>query len=89
MDELLKDFGKHYNFLYENASNDAIAVIEVSLCEAYDEAVNRDASFLDLVKRFSKARQDFLTSDREISAFMLAVQTVQRREMFRKAGLTV
>ena len=88
MKELLQDFEKNYNFLYENYDNDVIAVLESAMCDAWDKAI-KDKAFKKLVNDFVKAREDYLISDREISAFMLAIQTVSRREAFRKAGITV
>lgn len=71
-DKILKDFGKHYTFLYNNADNETIHIIEQTMCKAWDDAI-KDDFFKKLVSDFVKARGDLLTSDREITAFMLAL----------------
>ena len=70
MDLLLNEFNKQYEYLYENKIQDNVSVYE------YDYRIRKDYAFRVLVKMFIDARKDFLTSDREVSAFVLALEKV-------------
>ena len=72
MDKLRKAFSRHYSFLYDNADAETVRIIELHMIDAWDVAI-KDKDFKKLVQDFVKARGDLLTSDREITAFMLAV----------------
>lgn len=62
-----EQFKKEYKFLYDN--KDMVA--------GYDEAVREGDKFIaehgDFVGEFVKYRGDFISSDREVAAFMFAL----------------
>ena len=63
-----EQFNKEYEFLYDN--NDRVA--------GYDEALEEGDKFLqehrEFVGQFVKYRGDFISSDREVVAFMFALE---------------
>jgi hypothetical protein len=65
--EFAKQFNKEYNFLYDH--NDMVA--------GYNEAVEEGDKFIaehgDFVGEFVRYRGDFISSDREVAAFMFAL----------------
>lgn len=67
--EFLEKFNKEYKFLYENDDNVA----------GYDEALTFGDKFLEnpknknFVAEFVKYRGDFISSDREVVAFIFAL----------------
>lgn len=67
--ELLDRFNNVYKVLYDNdvATNQA-------LIDAFDKAFEQD-DFKERVKEFVKYRGDILSSDREIVAYMLVMNT--------------
>lgn len=62
-----EQFNKEYKFLYDN--HDMVA--------GYDEALEEGDKFIaehgDFVGEFVKYRRDFISSDREVAAFMFAL----------------
>lgn len=67
IDKFTERFNKEYKFLYDN--EDIVA--------GYNEALNEGDKFIaehgDFVRKFIKHRGDFISSDREIVAFMFAL----------------
>ena len=65
--EFHRRFGEEYEFLYDNHDNVA----------GYREAVEAGDEFirthLDFVLEFAEYRGDYITSDREVAAFMFAL----------------
>ena len=84
MDMLLKEFNAAYDRLYSNAF---ISKEETSAGDAFDNKVKSDPWYKALVQDFFKARQDFISSDREAAAFELALQTCLHRQQQRKPDL--
>ena len=70
MNELLKKFGTIYTALYNRTYNGPTA----GLVEKFDKLLKTDPDFKNLVCEFVKARQDYISSDREATAFMLAIK---------------
>lgn len=68
IEKFTEEFEKEYDFLYEN--NDRVA--------GYNEAVEAWESFAKNHKKFVREfvlyRGDFLSSDREVAAFMFAME---------------
>lgn len=69
MEELLKQFNKEYDFLYEN---DNVAG-EDEATEAFDEYLKHNSR---LVAEFVRYRGDFIASDREAASFMFALEAL-------------
>lgn len=71
----LEKFNSEYRFLYEN--NDNVA--------GYDEALREGDKFIenhpDFIIEFVKYRGDFITSDREVVAFMFALSDIIDNEL--------
>ena len=67
--KFLEQFNKEYAFLYDNYDNVA----------GYDEAVAAGDEFIKkypkFVREFVEYRGDFISSDREVAAFMFALET--------------
>ena len=84
MDMLLKEFNAAYDRLYNNAF---ITKEETPAGDAFDNKVKSDPWYKALVQDFFKARQDFISSDREAAAFELALQTCLQRQEQRKPDL--
>lgn len=65
--KFVEQFNKEYEFLYDN--NDMVA--------GYNEALEEGDKFItehsDFVGEFVKYRGDFISSDREVVAFMFAL----------------
>ena len=70
MNELLETFGTIYTALYNRSYTGPTA----GLVEKFDKLLKTDPDFKTLVCDFVKARQDFISSDREATAFMLAIR---------------
>lgn len=68
--EFLKEFNKQYDFLYEHRDNVA----------GYDEALETGDEFIkkniEFVREFVQYRGDFISSDREVVAFMFALDNM-------------
>lgn len=66
--KFLEQFNKEYDFLYDNYDNVA----------GYDEAVTAGDEFIKknpkFVREFVEYRGDFISSDREVAAFMFALE---------------
>lgn len=85
MDMLLKEFNAAYDRLYNNAF---ITSEETSASNVFDNKIKSDPWYKCLVQDFVKARQDFISSDREAAAFEIALQTcLQRQQQQRKPDL--
>ena len=69
--EFLQEFNKQYEFLYENA-NCYIAGYDEAL-EAGDIFIKKNPEF---VGKFVNYRGDFISSDREVVAFMFALDNM-------------
>lgn len=67
MERLIKRFNELYEFLYNNNMNtDGIAL-------EFDELMKNNKYFACVVKMFVERRGDFISSDRECAAFLLAI----------------
>lgn len=70
--EFTKQFEKEYDFLYENEDN----------VWGYRQALEKGDEFIsnpknkEFIAEFCKFRQDFISSDREVVAFMFALDTL-------------
>lgn len=84
MDMLLKEFNAAYDRLYNNAF---ITSEETSASNVFDNKIKSDPWYKALVQDFFKARQDFISSDREAAAFELAFQIGLQRQQQRKLDL--
>lgn len=84
MDMLLKEFNAAYDRLYNNAF---ITSEETSASNVFDNKIKLDPWYKSLVQDFVKARQDFISSNREAAAFELALQTCLQRQQQRKPDL--
>ena len=84
MDMLLKEFNAAYDRLYNNAF---ITSEETSASNVFDNKKKSDPWYKSLVQDFVKARQDFISSDREAAAFEIALQTCLQRQEQRKPDL--
>lgn len=84
MDMLLKEFNAAYDRLYNNAF---ITSEETSASNVFDNKIKSDPWYKALVQDFFKARQDFISSEREAAAFELALQTCLHRQQQRKPDL--
>lgn len=84
MDMLLKEFNAAYDRLYNNAF---ITSEETSASNVFDNKKKSDPWYKSLVQDFVKARQDFISSDREAAAFEIALQTCLNRQQKRKPDL--
>lgn len=69
IEEFAKKFKQEYNFLYE--VNGYVAGYNEALAEG-DEFIKRHGDF---VREFVKYRGDVLSSDREVAAFMFALDS--------------
>ena len=71
LQKLLEEFEKQYNFLYNNAN---------TYVAGYDEALAVGNEFItehiEFVREFNKYRGDILSSDREVVAFMFALDNM-------------
>lgn len=75
IEEFLKEFNKQYKFLYE--AKGYVAGYHEAL-EAGDEFIKRNPEF---IAEFVKYRGDLISSDREVVAFMFALDNfVQKGE---------
>ena len=67
IEKFLEKFNKEYKFLYDNHDNVA----------GYHEALHEGDKFIEqhteFVGEFVKYRGDFISSDREVAAFMFAL----------------
>ena len=84
MDMLLKEFNAAYDRLYNNAF---ITSEETSASNVFDNKIKSDPWYKSLVQDFVKARQDFISSNREAAAFEIALQTCLQRQEQRKPDL--
>ena len=84
MDMLLKEFNAAYDRLYNNTF---ITSEETSASNVFDNKIKSDPWYKALVQDFFKARQDFISSEREAAAFELALQTCLQRQQQRKPDL--
>ena len=68
--EFARRFGNEYEFLYNNRDNVA----------GFSDAVREGDEFMknhrEFVSEFCKYRGDFITSDREVAAFMFALSSM-------------
>ena len=68
--KFLDKFNEEYDFLYDNSDNVA----------GYEEAVMAGDEFIkkhpDFVREFNQYRNDTLPSDREVAAFMFALESM-------------
>ena len=70
IEEFLQQFRKEYSFLYDNRDNVA----------GYDEALKAGDEFIkknpEFIAEFVRYRGDFISSDREVVAFMFALDSM-------------
>lgn len=69
---LLSQFGKEYNFLYDNHDN--VAGFREAM-DFFDNYIKTEIG-LAVVSQFSKLRQDIIASDREATAFAFALDSL-------------
>lgn len=73
IDNFLNKFNEEYDFLYDNYDNVA----------GYDEALSEWDKFIEkesnknFVSEFVRYRGDFISSDREVVAFMFALESME------------
>lgn len=67
--KFLEQFNKEYDFLYDNYDN--VAGYKEAVAEG-DEFIKKHPKF---VREFVEYRGDFISSDREVAAFMFALET--------------
>lgn len=67
--KFLEQFNKEYDFLYDNF--DAVAGYDEAVA-AGDEFIKKNPKF---VREFVEYRGDFISSDREVAAFIFALET--------------
>ena len=70
--EFLKKFNEEYDFLYDNDDN---------VCGYYDALKEGDLFISDkkninFIREFNEYRQDILSSDREVVAFMFTMESM-------------
>ena len=70
--DLLKKFNEEYDFLYDNDNN---------VCGYYDALKEGDLFISDkknskFIREFNEYRQDILSSDREVVAFMFTMESM-------------
>ena len=70
--EFLKKFNEEYDFLYEHNNN---------VCGYYDALKEGDLFISDkkninFIREFNEYRQDILSSDREVVAFMFTMESM-------------
>jgi len=70
MNKLLETFGTIYTALYNGTCKESTA----GLVKKFDDLLKTNPDFKNLVCEFVKARQDYISSDREAAAFMLAIK---------------
>ena len=70
IEKFLKKFNEEYEFLYNN--HDRVAGYHEAL-QAGDEFITNHSDF---VREFVEYRGDFLSSDREVVAFMFALESM-------------
>lgn len=73
MEKLLKHFNACYSFLYENSEKKSVESIVIMASELFDLKLKHEDDFRDLVGAFVDYRRDFISSDRESAAFILAL----------------
>lgn len=67
-----KRFGKAYDFLYNGDYEDTYEYREA--VNAFDEMCKNNESFAAFVREYVQFRKDYISSDREAAAFMLALE---------------
>ena len=70
IEEFLQKFNKEYDFLYKHRDN--VAGYHEALI-AGDEFISKNIEF---IREFNKYRGDILSSDREVVAFMFALDSM-------------
>jgi hypothetical protein len=73
IETVLKQFKKEYNFLYDNY--DRVAGYSEAVDE-FNDRMRKSDNFKNFVGEFSNYREDFLGSDREVAAFMFAMESM-------------
>lgn len=74
LDGFLDIFSKEYDRLYEEDEDYLNMDEQDALVEKFDKLITKDKAFKLLVNIFSLFRMDFISSDREAVAFMLALK---------------
>lgn len=74
LEKMIEDFNKEYSYLYDNHIEDAESVDE------FDSKMKNDFAFKLLVSAFAEVRHDFITSDREVTAFMRVFRKMQEMQ---------
>lgn len=67
-----KRFGEAYDFLYNGDYEDTYEYREA--VNAFDEMCKNNESFAAFVREYVHFRKDYISSDREAAAFMLALE---------------
>lgn len=74
LEQMLKDFNKEYDYLYNNNKESQRNIDE------FDKKMKNNFAFKLLVSTFVEARQDYITSDREADAFMRVYKKMQKAQ---------
>lgn len=74
IDRFLKQFNKEYNFLYDN--NDNVVGYDDAL-KYWDKFITKENN-KNFVSDFVKYRGDFISSDREVVAFMFTMENMEK-----------
>ncbi len=88
----ISELSEIYSAVYDKLYNDhsEMGTIVVSCCMAcFNAYYHGTDSYRTLVMEFEKEREDNIISDRELAAFHIAYEILERRNAFREAGLRV
>ena len=76
LEVIAKLFNDNYDFIYNND-------IDTDVLSSLFDAFNKKEKFNDLVCKFNAKRHDFISSDREAAAFMMALLFVMLNHLER------
>lgn len=86
--KLLSKFGKEYDFIYNANKAGKTVAGEREALEFFDRYMDTNKDFVNFVKRVVKVRGDFFSSDREIIAFMFALDSMGLLDAIEQGDLT-
>ena len=76
IDELLHQYGRIYNFFYNNAEPWVMVIVRALMLE-HDLNMESDPEYRATIQAAVKAREDYFSSDREAAAIALAYKVMQ------------
>lgn len=79
LDKLEKLFGEHYSRLYRSHDDDESHEYREAVKE-YDDRSKNDPAFHALVDRWVQQMDDFISSDREAAAFVMALHELEEEQ---------